>query len=144
MLAWHLHSVVLLIAMFGLALTISPFCITRKYFIGWFPVLHVSFYVLFFLFTTKETTTSSNLNLDLFHRVVEVVLVTRAVSVKQPVRLQNSLHWLLQSEHLPGARNLRKQRKAASGSLSFGVCCPRLCQRVTQLMVMHMQLWISK
>jgi hypothetical protein len=86
----------------------------------------------------------SVLNLDLFRRVAGVVLVIRVASVKRPVRLQNSLHWLLQSERSPGARSLRKQRKAALESLSFGACSLHLYPRVTQLTVMHMQLWISQ
>lgn len=67
-----------------------------------------------------------------FHRVAVVVLVIRVVSIKLLIRLQNKLHWLLPREHLPGARNLRKQRKAASESLSFGMCCLHLCQRMMQ------------
>ena len=98
-----------------------------------------------FCFTSSITNTSSNLlNLELFHRVVGVVLAIRVASVKRPARLQSSLHWLLPSERLHGARNLRKRRKAASESLSFGVCCLRLCRRARQLTVMHTQLWICQ
>lgn len=65
-------------------------------------------------------------------RVGALALVTRPVSVNLPIKLRNSLPWLLPSVLLFDATNLTKQGKAASVSLLFGVCCLHPCQAVTR------------
>lgn len=65
-------------------------------------------------------------------RVGGLALVTRLVSVNLPIKLQNSLPWLLPSVLLFDATNLMKQGKAASASLLFGVCCLHPCQAMMQ------------